>query len=82
MQQRLEQMLRLAFGFALLGAQALEFVDDVGEFLLEGKRGKRYFQGLECPRVYEGVCSTTTTQTSNPASEICEKRSEVLWKNC
>jgi hypothetical protein len=29
MQQRLEQMLRLALGFALLGTQPLEFVDDI-----------------------------------------------------
>ena len=29
MQQRLEQMLRLALGFALLGAQPLEFVDNI-----------------------------------------------------
>jgi hypothetical protein len=29
MQQRLEQMLRLALGVALLGAQLLEFVDDI-----------------------------------------------------
>jgi hypothetical protein len=33
-QQRLKQMLRLALGFALLGAQALEFASDVSEFLL------------------------------------------------
>ena len=38
MQQRLEQMLRLALGFALLGAQPLELVDDAGELLLEGER--------------------------------------------
>ena len=29
MQQRLKQMLRLALRFALLGAQALEVVDDI-----------------------------------------------------
>ena len=38
-QQCLEQMLRVALGFALLGAQPLELVDDLGEFLLEGERG-------------------------------------------
>ena len=31
-------MLGLALGFALLGAQALEFVNDAGELLLEGER--------------------------------------------
>jgi hypothetical protein len=39
MQQRLEQVLRLALGFALLGAQPLELVDDVGELLLKGEGG-------------------------------------------
>ena len=34
-QQRLEQMFRLALGLALLGAQPLEFLNDVGELLLE-----------------------------------------------
>ena len=32
MDQRLEQMLRLALRFSPLGAQPLEFADDVGEF--------------------------------------------------
>jgi hypothetical protein len=45
-EQRLEQMLRLALGLALLGAQPLEFVDDVGELLLRPSRGSSgpYFQ--------------------------------------
>jgi hypothetical protein len=38
-QQRLEEVLRLALGFALLGAQPLESVDDAGELLLEWERG-------------------------------------------
>jgi hypothetical protein len=37
MQQRLKQMLRLALGFALLGAQLLEFKDDASALLLGGK---------------------------------------------
>ncbi|MBL7184213.1 MAG: hypothetical protein ISS50_07165 [Anaerolineae bacterium] len=45
MQQRLEEMFCLALGFALLGAQLLEFVDDACEFLLESKRGKGYLDG-------------------------------------
>jgi hypothetical protein len=43
MQQRLKQMLRLALGFPLLGAQLFKFLDNVGEFLLEEERGQRYF---------------------------------------
>ena len=39
MKESLEKMLGLALGFALLGAQALETADDIGEFLLERKRG-------------------------------------------
>jgi len=39
-QQRLEEMLRLMLGFALLGAQPLEFADDVGGFWLERKRAQ------------------------------------------
>jgi hypothetical protein len=39
-QQRLEQMLRLALRLALLGAQPLESLDDVGELLLEGELWK------------------------------------------
>ena len=38
MQQRLEQVLRLALGFALLGAQPLELADDSGKLPLEGER--------------------------------------------
>ncbi len=38
MQQRLEQVLRLALGFALLGTQPLELTDGGGELLLEEKR--------------------------------------------
>ena len=36
-QQRLEQVLRLALRLALLGAQPLGSVDDVGKFLLKGQ---------------------------------------------
>ena len=38
MEQRLEQVLRLALHLALLGAQPLDFVDDLGELLLERER--------------------------------------------
>ena len=40
-EQRLEELLGLAGGFPLLGAETLEFVNDVGELLLEGERGER-----------------------------------------
>jgi len=39
MQQGLEEMFGMAPGFALLGAQPLESVNDVGELLLEGEWG-------------------------------------------
>ncbi len=66
MQQRTKQMLRLALGLLLLGAQPFKFVDDLGEFLLEVKRWKRTLYGFE---FYSGqmsdcylggkVCQTT-----------------------
>ena len=37
-QQRLEQVLRLAFGLALLGADSLVFADDPGELALNCQR--------------------------------------------
>ena len=43
MEQCLEQMLRLALCLALLGAEPLEFVDDVGELLLERVGREWYF---------------------------------------
>ena len=48
MQQRLEQVLRLVLGFALLGAQPLELADDGGELLLEGEKRERYLYLLAC----------------------------------
>ena len=40
MEQGLEEVLRLALRLALLGAEPLEFVDDVGELLLVGEWGE------------------------------------------
>jgi hypothetical protein len=52
MQQRLKQMLRLALGLTLLGAQALDAMDDGGEMLSKGPRRartsrKRWFRSGE-----------------------------------
>ena len=82
MEQRLEQVLRLALGLALLDAQPLEFVGDVGELLLEGNGWNRYLQRLERSGIYERICSAPATHVSNPIKEIREKRGEVLWDNC
>jgi len=54
-EQGLEEVLGLAGGLALLGTQPLEFVDDVGELLLEGERWERNWQWPQCFKVY--VCT-------------------------
>ncbi len=41
-EQGLEEVFGLAFGFALLGAEAFEPQDDFGEFMLERQRGKSH----------------------------------------
>ena len=47
LQQRLEQVLRLALCLALLGTQPLEFADDGGESLLVPKRWNRDLEGTD-----------------------------------
>ena len=46
-QQRPEQLLRLARGLALLGAETFVFLGDMGKLLLQRQRWQRKFKGLQ-----------------------------------